>query len=136
MKDARRQKRKQPVLYLEVYGRVTGEFIGNVVDITTGGIRLYGEKILKPGVIYPMRLVLPQPVKGAGEIEFDGKCRWCKEYRQHTLAGSYGVGLEFRNIPPRSVEIIEQMMASSWFRDWRQLPDYEAIRNETGFPGI
>jgi hypothetical protein len=44
------------------------------------------------------------------------------------------MGFEFKDLSPTDRDLIEQMIESSWFRDWRQVPDYEAIRQETGYP--
>jgi hypothetical protein len=134
MSEARRLERKQPINYLEVYHLDTGQFIGSVVDITTKGLRLYGEEPMELGRKQRMRLVSSRVPDVKVEITFEAVCVWCRECTGHLLAGSFGTGFEFTRISSENIEAIQEMLRSSWFRDWRQLPDYETIRRETGFP--
>jgi len=134
MSDSRILKRKRPINYFEVYDRNTGRFVGGLVDLTVRGCRLTAEAPLKPEVCYNLKLNLPQPIQKYTAINFDAVCRWCKEYAQPLLSGTFGMGLEFTHVSRTDYDLIEQMISSSWFRDWRQVPDYEAIRQETGYP--
>ena len=134
MDDARRRPRKQPVNYLEIYDCDSGLFIGHVVDITADGLRVYSEKVIMPGQTYSLRLTSAQFTESAQEIRFHAVCRWSKECTGHLLQGSFAAGFEITRLSLEDSERLEKMLASSWFRDWRQLPDYEAIRRETGFP--
>jgi hypothetical protein len=117
-----------------VYDRNTGKFMGSVVDMTVKGCRLAAEEPLDHDVLYNLKLNLPQPIQKYTAINFDAVCRWCKEYTGSLQAGTYGMGFEFKDLSPTDRDLIEQMIESSWFRDWRQDPDYEAIRHETGYP--
>ncbi len=134
MSDSRILPRKRPINYLEVYDRNTGKFMGSVVNMTVKGCRLAAEEPLEPKTRYSLKLNLPQPIQKYTAINFDAVCRWCKEYTQTLLAGTYGMGFEFTEVSPTDQDLIEQMIESSWFHDWRQVPDYEAIRKEAGFP--
>lgn len=134
MTDLRTHPRKRPINYLEVYERNTGEFVGSLADLTIKGCRLAAEKPLEPEITYNLKLNLPQPIQKYTAINFDAVCRWCKNYDRPLVESTYGIGLEFVDVSPTDRDLIEQMIASSWFRDWRQVPDYEAIRAETGFP--
>ncbi len=134
MSEERRLPRKQPINYLEVYHLDTGQFIGSVVDITTRGVRLYGEKPMETDRRYRMRLISARVPDAKVEITFEALCVWSRECTGHLMAGSYSTGFQFTRISEENVCAIEDLLHSSWFRDWRQLPDYETIRNETGFP--
>ena len=134
MSEARRQNRKRPVNYLEVYDRGNGKFMGNVIDMTNRGVRLHGERELIPDHTYTLKLVPAKFLEKREEIEFDAVCRWCNPCTGTLLKGSYGAGLEFVNLNVEVFEQIDNMINSAWFRDWHQLPDYAAIRKETGFP--
>ena len=135
MNSSRRARsRKQPATYLEIYDRQTDNFVGTVVDFTVSGLRLYTENPLEPGHTYQWRLILHEPIQDHAQIVFDATCRWCKECSGKLLAGSFAAGLELTAIDQENRSLVEAMLDSAWFRDWRQLPDYEAIRRETGFP--
>ena len=134
MTDSRRRPRKRPVNYLEVYNCDTGKFLGNVVDITADGLRLYSELVVIPGRTYAMRLTSAHFTDAREEIRFHAVCRWCKECTGHLLKGSFAAGFEITRLSVDDSESLNGMLQSPWFRDWRQLPDYEQIRRETGFP--
>jgi hypothetical protein len=134
MSDSRRQPRKRPINYLEIYNCDTGKFLGNVVDITEDGLRVYSERVVIPGRTYSVRLTSAQFTDAREEIRFDAVCRWCKECTGHLLQGSFAAGFEITRLSVEDSELLHKLLGSSWFRDWRQLPDYEAIRRETGFP--
>lgn len=134
MSDSRILRRRRPINYLEVYDRNTGKFVGSLVDLNVKGCRLSAEIPLELEVCYNLKLNLPQPIQKYTAINFDAVCRWSKGYSQSLLEGTYGMGLEFTSVSAIDRDLVEQMIDSPWFRDWRQLPDYDAIRRETGFP--
>ena len=130
----REHTRKQPTGYLEIYDRNSRKFVGTVVDFTISGMRLYAEKPLESGTAYQWYLSLHEPIHGQNKIPLEAECRWCRECTGKLLAGSFAAGMEFTSLSSLDRELIESMLDSPWFRDWRQLPDYEALRQETGFP--
>jgi len=132
MNNARTKLRQRPVNYFEVYDYQTRTFRGSLVDLTTEGLRLLSERPMLPGEIHRLQLHLPQAVNGRLEITFEAECRWCNECTSHLLAGTFGIGLQLRNLRPDTRNQIERFIASPHFLDWRQLPDYEALREEAG----
>ena len=134
MSESRSQRRAQPVNYFEVYDRNTGKFQGKLYDINTGGLRLSSEQPFRTYVLYHFRLRLPQPIRGEREIDFDAICKWNVEYKTHLLAGTYTAGFQISHLTFENRELIDAMIRSPWFRDWREAPDYESIRRETNYP--
>ena len=134
MDDTRRRPRRRPVKYLEIYSDDSNEFIGSIVDITADGFRVFSERVLIPGETYGLKLNSGQITETAVEIHFHAVCRWSKECTGHLLEGSFAAGFEITRLSLEDSDKLEQLLTSSWFRDWRQLPDYEAVRRETGFP--
>lgn|GEM_PF-577172 len=132
--ESRSSDRLRPVNYLEVYSCHTQKLIGSLVDITSRGLRLLCNESPEVGKTYAMQLRLPQPIKAAEEIHFEALCRWNMPSQSSLLAGTFSAGFEIVEIDPVSCDVLDAMLKSSWFRDWRQLPDYQAIRNETGYP--
>jgi len=133
-KEYRGQQRKQPINYLEVYNRESCQFMGRILDITTGGMRLFGEVPFEENNTYEMKLTFPQPIKKIEEVSFDAKCVWCVEYTHSFFRGSHSAGFKLTNLSTADRELLESLINSPWFRDWRLLPDYEAIRRETDYP--
>jgi len=136
MPDSRSERRAQPVNYFEVYDRTDGRFMGKLYDINTGGLRLSSENEFRPYVLYHFRLRLPQPIRGEREVEFDAICKWTMEYKTHLLAGTYTAGFQISYLAFEHRELIQTMIRSPWFRDWREAPDYETIRRETDYPVV
>ncbi len=131
MTNLRKETRKQPITYMEAYDSETGKFLGKVVDVNRGGIRLFSERDFAVGTVYEMRLPLHEKIKGVGDVCFEGICRWRDEYAHGLLSGSIAAGFRYGGMTPQDRETLEAMLASPWFRDWRQLPDYAAIRAAT-----
>ncbi len=134
MPSRREHFRKQPINYLEIFESDSGKFVGTVVDFNVTGLKLHTSRPLEVGTTYRWKLALREPIRGEAQILFDVVCRWCKEYTGHLLAGTFASGMEFSCVSENDRELIETMLDSSWFRDWRQLPDYEEIRRESEFP--
>lgn len=132
--DKRRQSRKTPVNYIEVYNADTEEFFGSLADLNVGGLRLLAPRELNRDRSYPLRLRLPRSIGEADEIHFTAACRWQTACSNALLEGSYHAGLEIVDLTPLDADLLSNLLTSAWFRDWRQLPDYDRIRRETGYP--
>jgi len=132
--DHRRRSRRKPVSYIEIYDADGEEFIGSLADLNIGGLRLLAQRELARNRVYKLRMRLPRSVGEADEIHFAAACRWQTACNNALLSGSFHAGLEIVDIAPLDADLIASLLASSWFRDWRQLPDYDRIRRESGYP--
>ncbi|HOP06133.1 MAG TPA: PilZ domain-containing protein [candidate division Zixibacteria bacterium] len=132
--NKRRHPRKKPINYIEIYDSETDEFLGSLADLNIGGLRLLAQHELARNRTYSMRMRLPRSVDETEEIFFSAACRWQLACTSALLRGSYHIGLEIVDIAPFDADMISSLLASSWFRDWRQLPDYDRMRRETGYP--
>ena len=70
MQKQRELKRRHLFFYLEVYDVVTGELLGNLVDITTRGIKLVSKNQIPINKTYVLRMVLPEGYFTENEIPF------------------------------------------------------------------
>ncbi len=127
-------RRQKPVGYLEVYDQNSEGFLGSLVDITPGGLRLLAQNSPVLGRKYTMRLRLPQPILGGDAIRFVAACRWQTACNLPLMRDHFHAGFEIVDITAHDAELLQTMLTSSWFRDWRQLPDYDAVRRESGYP--
>jgi len=130
MSNTRTRLRQRPINYFEVYDDRTRTFRGSLFDLAVEGLRLLSEQPMQPGEIHRLQIHLPEAINGRLEIVFEAECRWCKECSSRLLAGTYGIGLQIRRLNLDTQDQIRQFINSPYFLDWRQLPDYEAIREE------
>jgi hypothetical protein len=131
--DARRNSRLKPINYFEVYDFSTGAYLGNLVDVSEGGLRVLTDDPMNPGDTHELRLRLPKEILGSNEIIVKTECRWCNECSSPLLAGTFGIGLQIRDLDPETARRIEAFIKSSYFHDWRQLPDYKTADAATTF---
>jgi hypothetical protein len=76
MARSRVQKRRHLIYYLEVYDVEAGKILGNLVDITTRGIKLVSEEKIPLNRNYILKLRLPEGYFKENEIHFAGKSLW------------------------------------------------------------
>ncbi len=77
---------------------VTGENIGNLVDISTTGIMIVSEKPVTENDVYQLRMEFLH------DILFNARCAWARDIG----SGNYISGLEFSMIEPKDIETIEE----------------------------
>lgn len=63
--------------YLTVYNRYTGNEVGSIGNISRNSIMLMTPWMMEVGSIFCLRVLLPAPIAGTTEIDFDAKCQWC-----------------------------------------------------------
>ena len=63
--------------YLTVYNRYTGNEVGCIGNISRNSIMLLTPWMMEVGSIFCLRVLLPAPIDGKTEIDFDAKCQWC-----------------------------------------------------------
>ena len=74
--ELRSLKRRHLIYYLEVYDDDTGELLGNLVDITTEGLKLVSKKPLEAKKVFNMRMHLPEGYFAENVLLFQGKSLW------------------------------------------------------------
>ena len=77
MKDRRRSERHNLIMYLRVHDQSSGELLGHVVDLSTGGLMLVSDTPFKPKSIYKLGVALPYTEQADSVVEIDVECRWC-----------------------------------------------------------
>ncbi len=97
MEIRRRWLNRVRLIYMAVFNRTHGNFVGSVVDVSISGIRLMSKEALTVHKVYEFKMELPnsKPESGTQEFEFDVRCMWC---RKDVHSDLYDSGFEFRNI--------------------------------------
>lgn len=107
MSAQRKLERKRLIFYLKVFGEKTNRLIGDLVDITTEGIRLIGNRPIKTEITYKLRMDLPREINGKREIIFNARSRWCEKDDRTDF---YNTGFQLMSISPGDVNRIENLI--------------------------
>ena len=108
--DNRFQKRKHLSYYLGLIDRDSNQIVGQVVNMSSDGFGLFGEKPVKTGTNLRMILVLPWTTQGKNQIMFNAKAIWCNLDSSLYLADVYDAGFELTDITAKDKEILRQLI--------------------------
>ena len=114
MVEKRRTKRRHIIYYLRVFDKKTDQLVGQLVDITTSGMKLVSENSIEPDSYYEFRLVLPEEIDKKKEIAFAVKSMWCK---RDVNPNFYSIGFEFEDISTEDINIIKNLIYDFSFHD-------------------
>ncbi|MCE5251993.1 PilZ domain-containing protein [bacterium] len=107
MDERRNNKRKCLIYFLKVYDRSNNHFLGNLVDITTGGLMLMSESPIATDIVYQMKMTLPEKKSGISEISFDARSIRCKKER---FPAFYYTGFQFEKVETDDIGIIQNLI--------------------------
>jgi hypothetical protein len=93
--------------YLRVYDRATKAPIGSVVDISSQGMKVIGDKYFLPESVCSFTIFLPEGSILGDSIEINGRCRWCKEDKGNA---SYESGFEFVTKADSGVFVVKALI--------------------------
>lgn len=102
--ENRVEKRDFLAYSFELYNRETQDFIGSLVNISSGGIMATCREALSPNTSIPMRLQLPTEIKGRTSLEFDTLSIWCKPDIE---PNSFAIGFLLYNLAWQDKEIVD-----------------------------
>lgn len=78
--------------------------IGQLVDISSDGMKLQSEEALEKGVIFKLRIDLPKEIKGSDQLIVDARSLWG---RKSDDSKYYETGFEFLSKFPHHDDIIK-----------------------------
>jgi len=94
---------------MNVFDTKKGGIIGQLVDVTTDGIKLSAEKPVDVGAVFKLKMVLPDGAEKNVEIQFKAICIWCeREYDSK----SWQIGFKFTDISSKEIALIEKSLAA------------------------
>lgn len=104
----RRKSRRFSVVTLDLYDNSTNQKVGNVVNISEGGMLTITDRSYETGKNYLFYIPFNETVNGMVKLEFSARIIWC---HPNTLKpGLLSVGIEFSEIPTIQTKFIEQMV--------------------------
>jgi len=109
MQDRRNRERKRPKGHLVICDRQTDAVIGQVVDLSEQGVKLYSKQPVFPEYVQQCRMALPGEFLGKTELEFGLVGKW---YKTDDDTGLHHAGYEFEGMTPENLEVIRLLMKS------------------------
>ena len=76
MQERRKHTRKRTSKLLQVVDINTNELLGNVVDISIGGVMLISNREIEDNSVFQLALNIPKDCDGTGQIEFGAEVLW------------------------------------------------------------
>lgn len=108
MQEHRVAPRKRVNEKIQVSDLNTGEPIGNLVNISAGGLMLVSVVPLTPNRLFQFSLTLPAPINGIPAIEFGAECLWIQDTTETN--GPCWAGFQIIDISDQGISLIEQLM--------------------------
>ncbi len=107
MKERRKLDRRNFSYYMRVTDERSGELIGHLTDISTGGFKLDCQKPLPLNVDYRLRIELSGEIASKSYMSFGARSRWCEHDRIDPT--SYNAGFQITDMAAGDAEIFSRM---------------------------
>jgi hypothetical protein len=105
--NKRKLERKNFSYYMRVMNERTGDLLGQLGDISSGGFRLESDKAIAVGEAFDLRIDQTGEISPKGYITFSARTRWCqKDPYDPTI---YNVGFQIIDMTPADYDIFVQM---------------------------
>ena len=108
--NKRKLPRKNFSYYMRVLKKDTGELIGQITDISTGGFKLEGSKPLPKNVNMELCIDQVNQISAKSFIVFSACTRWCElDPYDPTI---YNVGFQLLDMTPADYDVFVKMFNS------------------------
>ena len=114
MDERRRLSRRHILFYSRVFDRKTGIFLGYLGNMNEGGLMIISETPIDVGLVYLLRIDLPEDIYSKSVLNFEAKSVWC---RLDIDPNFHNTGFQFNKITEDSKDIIAQIIEDYGFRD-------------------
>ncbi len=105
--ERRKLDRRRFSYYMRVLNETTGELVGHLADISTGGFKLDTQTTVPPGVDYLLRIDLTGEVANKAHMVFKARSKWCRQDSIDTRL--YNVGFQIVDMAPGDMDIFIRM---------------------------
>jgi len=120
----RRQERTRLIYHLRVFDARKRKLLGHMTDITPEGLMLIGEKPVRAGREFSLRMDLPRNVTRNGPpgeqaaegrpLVFPARSIWCRRDGGEEF---YSMGFRILSLEPSALEIIRALMRDFYQED-------------------
>jgi hypothetical protein len=106
--ERRRLERKDFSYYMRLIDQNTGDLVGHLTDISTGGFKLDSQNPIPVEKDYKFRMDLTGEVANKPSMVFIARSKWCEVDPLDPFL--YNVGFQLVNIASGDLEIFQRMM--------------------------
>ena len=85
----------------------TGELVGHLADISTGGFKMESLKPVPSNVDFKFRIELTSDIANIPFMVFGARSKWCQ--RDNLDPSTFNVGFQITDMTPANVEIFSRM---------------------------
>ena len=107
MPERRRLDRRTFSYYMRLMNENTGELVGHLADISTGGFKMESLKPIQPNMDFRFRIELSSEVANYPFMVFGARSKWCQ--MDHIDKSIYNVGFQITDITPANLVIFSRM---------------------------
>lgn len=108
--DKRKLPRRNFSYYMRVLDKDTGELIGQITDISTGGFKLESSKPIAANLNMELCIDQVNEISAKTFIVFSARTRWC--HRDPYDPTIYNVGMQLVDMSPADYDIFVKMFNS------------------------
>jgi hypothetical protein len=101
--ERRKLDRRDFSRYLRLMNENTGELVGHLADISTGGFKLESKNPIDANLDFLLRMDNTNDVADKDHLVFSARSRWCQ--KDSTDPALYNVGFQLIAIAPEDIEI-------------------------------
>lgn len=105
--DKRKLTRRNFSYYMRITDETTGQTVGHLMDISTGGFKLDSSTPVPPNKEYRLRIELTSEVANKTFMVFLARSKWCRPDPIDPM--SYNVGFQITNMAPTDFEIFSRL---------------------------
>ncbi len=105
--ERRKLNRRNFSYYMRVMNEATGELVGHLSDISTGGFKLDSRQAIPLNRDFTLRVDLTSEVANKTFMIFVARSKWCQP--DHYDPSTYNVGFQIINMTPGDLEIFTRM---------------------------
>ena len=99
--------RKQVEQFLMVFDRASGANVGQLVDISMGGLQISSAKEMEIDKVFQFSMILPKEIDLRNVLSFDGLCVRVVEAEADD---HYYIGFELKDMDPAYIEILRDLI--------------------------
>ncbi|MEK6752985.1 MAG: PilZ domain-containing protein [Chloroflexota bacterium] len=105
--ERRKLSRKNFSYYMRVLDETTGELVGQLSDISTGGFRIESSQPIAIGTNFQLRIDQTREISNKSFLSFTARVRWCQlDPYDPTI---YNVGFQLVDMTPADYDIFVKM---------------------------
>ena len=108
MSERRNRERKDFSYYMRLINNDTGEIVGHLVDLSSGGFKMDSQNPIPENKDFRFRMDLTSEVSNKPSMAFVARSKWCQVDPLDPFL--YNVGFELVSVMPGDIDIFNRLM--------------------------